>query len=209
MTDAFVDPFPNEGALCHSVAAQCRVCMEGVQQWSHSLCHLMSRKHPPTSLLVCNESCKDAPAGSPLWCPFGAFLVCVQTKELLVGRNPLEKTTKMKMKMFPSGGRRRMPRPSVPLPSVSSQHWHCCRGPASPSLAVGIYSCQLFVRLFCVFARQYLSWLLIFVWASMCNCCVKSSSVHLSNKHHLGQEVLLEGSVSVKFLFYAGIMQGS
>lgn len=83
MTDAFVDPFPNEGALCHSVAAQCCVCMEGIQQWSHSLCHLMSRKSPPPSLPVCNKSCKDTPAGSllrvakpSLWCPFRAFLDC-------------------------------------------------------------------------------------------------------------------------------------
>lgn len=66
MTEAFVDPFPNEGALCHSVAAQCCACVEGVQQWSHCLCHLMSRKCPPTSLPACSKSCKDAPAGPPL-----------------------------------------------------------------------------------------------------------------------------------------------
>lgn len=103
MTDAFVDPFPNEGALCHSVAAQCCACMEGIQQWSHSLCHLMRRKSPPISLPVCNKSCKDAPAGSllgvakpSLWCPFRAFLVCVQTEELLEERKSLEKTSMMK-----------------------------------------------------------------------------------------------------------------
>lgn len=63
-----------------------------------------------------------------------------------------------------------------------------------PSLARDIDNCQLFLRLFCVFACHCLCWLLIFVWASMCSCSVKSSSVHLSNKNHLGQEVYSEGS---------------
>lgn len=63
-----------------------------------------------------------------------------------------------------------------------------------PSLAVGICSCQLFLRLFCVFAHQCVCWLQISVWASRCKCSVKSSSVHLSKKHHLEQEVHSEGS---------------
>lgn len=141
MTDAFVDPFPNERALCHSVAAQCCACMERVQQWSYSLCHLMSRKSLPTSLPVCNKSCKDAPAGSllgvakpPFWCSFGAFLVCVQTEELLVEQKSLEKTSKMKNEDVSIWRQEENALSLCALPSLSSQHWpHCC-GPSNPFL---------------------------------------------------------------------------
>lgn len=202
MADTFVDPFPNEGALCHSGAAQCCACMEGVQQWSHSLCLLMSRKCPPTSLPVCNKSCKDGPASPPLGmarpyfsCPFRAFVVCVQIEELLVGLILWEKTTKMKNEDV-SIWKQDKDASFLCAPVISEQPvlasllWPL---QSCPSQAVGICSCQPFLRLFCVFACQCVCWLQVFVWTSRCKCSVKSSSVHLSNKHHLGQEVHSEG----------------
>lgn len=205
MADAFVDPFPNEGALCHSVAAQCRACMEGVQQWSHSLCLLMSRKRPPTSFPVCNKNCKDGPASPPLGVarPYlsgahlGPSLSVSRLKNLiLVGQNSLEKTTKRKNEDV-SVWKQDKNALVLCAPVISEQLvlasllWPL---QSCPSLAVGICSCQLFLRLFCVFAHQCVRWLQISVWASRCKCSVKSSSVHLSNKHHLEQEVHSEGS---------------
>lgn len=136
MTDAFVAPLPNEGALSYSVAAQCCACMEGVQRWSRSPCLLMSRKRPPPlHQQSVNNSCKDGPAGPllgvarttslvPIW---GLRSLGVQIEQLLAGQNSMGKNNWDEKNQEGRGGRFHLEAgggclgPPVPPPSLSGR----------------------------------------------------------------------------------------
>lgn len=114
------------------------------------------------------------------------------------------------MKTFPSGGRRRMPCPSVPLPSLSSQHWHRCCGPSGPVLLwLGVFTIASSSPGFSVCLHGSVcagSWFL-----SGLPCATALWKVVLCTwvtNIIWDRRFTLRDPASVKFLLYAGIVQG-